>query len=209
MAYTPINWQNGDTITAEKMNKMDNGWSASSGVVTLINSSVSADTEGVELELSGELSNEIGSEATITWQSVEYYCTCFDDGGYPAYGSSYGDYTTIPFNIFYNNGAWLVATSTAGTYSLKIEVSSTIVEVSADFNMAVSKTTALPLQLVNGVTTKAEIDQAFGKLILFFIEGGYHFITNYNSATGDMGFVPSSQTVRASVSDGFFVVVVE
>lgn len=26
MIYTPINWQNGDTITAEKMNKMDNGW---------------------------------------------------------------------------------------------------------------------------------------------------------------------------------------
>ena len=26
MAYTPINWQTGDTITAEKMNKMDNGW---------------------------------------------------------------------------------------------------------------------------------------------------------------------------------------
>lgn len=26
MSYTPINWQTGDTITAEKLNKMDNGW---------------------------------------------------------------------------------------------------------------------------------------------------------------------------------------
>ena len=31
MSYTPTNWQTGDVITAEKLNKLENGVSSASG----------------------------------------------------------------------------------------------------------------------------------------------------------------------------------
>ena len=31
MGYTPSNWQNGDVITAEKLNKMENGIASAGG----------------------------------------------------------------------------------------------------------------------------------------------------------------------------------
>ena len=35
MAYTPTNWQTGDTITAEKLNKLENGVASGGGITFL------------------------------------------------------------------------------------------------------------------------------------------------------------------------------
>ena len=37
MAYTPTNWQDGDVITAEKMNKLEQGVAEGGGGVLLVN----------------------------------------------------------------------------------------------------------------------------------------------------------------------------
>ena len=45
MSYTPINWQTGDIITAEKMNKMDNGWSVESSSQQLFSETVTTELD--------------------------------------------------------------------------------------------------------------------------------------------------------------------
>ncbi len=180
MSYTPIGWQTGDTITAEKLNKCDNGWSVETTRSTVYNGSVTFSGSDVDLNLTtNDLSNTSGSEATITWNGTEYTCNCFDDSGYMTYGSSYNDYSAYPFSIYLNTDStntWYVATSAVGTYTVKIEAVSTTTEVSNDFQAAVQ--TAQPFQspffeVTIGSTTWQQVYDAMDSGRIPIIHSGF------------------------------------
>lgn len=166
MAYTPINWQTGDTITAEKMNKMDNGWSVETTSTTVFDGSVTtADSgEGIvaSLTLTGDLSRNLGSRATITFNGTAYNVICFDDGGFATYGGSYGDFSTYPFNISYVDSSWSIYTESAGTYAVNIIALTSAIEISDDFQAAVqtAKPGTLPFRVLLGTTTWQEVYDA-------------------------------------------------
>lgn len=88
MSYTPINWQTGDTITAEKLNKMDNGWSVESTqpfsetVTTERESQYAPYATGVFAH--SQLINS--GTITVTFNSVSYICNRIDYAGYIYYG---------------------------------------------------------------------------------------------------------------------------
>lgn len=187
MAYTPIGWQTGDTITAELMNKMDNGWSVETTSTTPFDGSVTTTGEGgyfAALTLTEELSTTVGDTAIITFNGTSYTCTCLDVGC-PAYGAPVGDFSTYPFNLFHD-GVWIIATESAGTYTLKIEAVSETVEVSDDFATASQTAVAdvLPLNIEFGTTTWQEVYDAMetGQIVFVYKNGRTEPVIYANSS---------------------------
>lgn len=88
MAYTPTNWVTGDTVTATKLNKMEQGIANAGGVTPYIvnvtgnSASITADKTYNEVKtafLTGapvffDFSNASG------WSGVYIICGCADDG---------------------------------------------------------------------------------------------------------------------------------
>lgn len=165
MAYTPINWQTGDTITAEKLNRCDNGWDVTSSVSTLFNDSVTTYQDGSDNV--AELNISISAETiTVTYDGVAYSCT--NDGN--MYGAPYEDYSTYPFTL-YNDGVMLC--ETAGTHTVKVEAVTTTVEISDSFAVAVAMGVPL-LRMVQYQTTWQQVYDAMaaGKIAYYFYDNG-------------------------------------
>lgn len=168
MAYTPINWQTGDTITAEKLNRCDNGWSVMSGESTLFNDSVTTYQDGSYNV--AELNISISADTiTVTYDGVAY--SCIDDGG--SYGAPEGDYSTYPFTL-YSSGFMLC--ETAGTHTVKVEAVTTTVEISDSFAVAIATTapTAPLLRIVQQQTTWQQVYDAIaaGKIAYYVYDSG-------------------------------------
>ena len=167
MAYTPINWATGDTITADKLNRCDNGWGVGGGSRTLILEET-VTTEGAGPALAAlAYSSEITVPAiVVTLNGTEYECA------YDAEIFGYGDryFQTYPFVIDQYNGYPELATPEAGTYSLKVETAAAqTIEVSQGFVNAVA------FHATVGTTTFQEIDDALaaGRLVVVSDSGSF------------------------------------
>ena len=178
MAYTPINWQTGDTITAEKLNRCDNGWAVTSSTVTYFDGSVTAPDGSSYVSLSsvtGDFSS--ASEITATLNGVAYNLTGFDDGGFWTFGAPYDDFSTYAFSISFSPDATVpdFMAEEAGTYTLKIEAAATTIETSNNFEAAVNSVIdlgQLPFQCVDGVTSVDDANAAkgSGRLLYFWTQ---------------------------------------
>lgn len=161
MAYTPTNWVCGDTITAEKLNKLENGlaeccsggdvgYSCSEGWVTLTDESVTTAIEGINPAAIGELtySEPITADTIkVIFNGTEYTCDkqIHEELGnvYFYYGTNVIvpiggtiDWTQYPFAIVVTEARNNLSTETAGTYQVKIEAYEKTVETSECFDMA-------------------------------------------------------------------------
>ena len=140
MAYTPINWQTGDTITAEKMNKMDNGWGVQSSQLFSETVTTTIDSEYPEDPAWGDLSYSQFIDAdtlVVTFNGDEYVCSKMDAGGSNAYGglgADGPDFSDIPFAILSGPRSNSIATENGGTYT--ISASAEAVETSTAFGKA-------------------------------------------------------------------------
>ena len=159
MAYTPINWQTGDTITAEKLNRCDNGWGMESTQLFSGSLSVTQDEEPVETSISASAFSS-ATNATVSIDGTEYTCEGFDDGGFWTFGAHYGDFSTYPFSFYAEGESVYFVHQSAGTYL--VGFSAVSYELSDGFNNAVEKaaTTILPLRVKIGVTTWREVSNA-------------------------------------------------
>ena len=158
MAYTPTNWVCGDTITAEKLNKLENGlaeccgggdagYSCSEEWVMLTEESVTtAVIEGDPFAVGNFTYSELITADTIkvTFNGAEYTCDKISapiGNAYGANGELGFDLSEYPFAILSFSDPFGVHnnfyTETAGTYSIKIETLEEIVETSECFNKAV------------------------------------------------------------------------
>lgn len=215
MAYTPINWQTGDTITAAKLNKCDRGWSVESSSTTYINESVTTADRGSFGMGATSYSTAISDATlTITFNGTEYTCARGSMGYGATADSPTPDFTTYPFGLV-PMGPVLLITETAGTYTLKVEASSTTVETSSNFQTAVQScvdVSTLPMECVSGTTTYQDMINAFsaGRLLYFKPYGNnffsYCYITGFSS--GEITFIPtySEITVSFDSNDVFTVV---
>ena len=171
MAYTPINWQTGDTITAEKMNKMDNGWGVETTQLFGETVTTVAGEYGNEAELT-YANPIIADPITVTFDGNEYTCPVVSmsgaEHGYGGVDSSWTyDFSQYPFAIVTNemNGQNTFATHTAGTYT--VAVSAGTVATSDNFDQAVSisaepllSTLPTPYTVTIGTTTLREVFNA-------------------------------------------------
>lgn len=182
MAYTPIGWQTGDTITAEKLNKMDNGWSVGATEKVLFDGTVTTS------ESSGHNTGNISTESAIaadtiivTFNGTRYECPNISGSGGYEYGAVYGevmDFSIFPFNIYAGNDSVEVITENAGTYPLKIEATGKTVDISDDFKEAVAESVgAKILRCIEGTTNITDVQN-------FFNNGGIVYFTAPDTAGG-------------------------
>lgn len=209
MAYTPIGWQTGDTITAEKMNKMDNGWSYSSTSTEICDESVTTADDGHGI-FAGQLSVSSVTADTIvvTYDGNEYTCDN-NDGSYGAnFDESTGqfDWSTYPF-VVYDDG--YVTTQTSGLHTFVIVAEGTpTIETSKEFRSAVGSfvdTSTMPMLCVSGTTTRADMFSAMasGKLLLFIpYLGASCIITSVGDESAT--FIPTNDGIRISFVNGIF-----
>lgn len=162
MAYTPINWQTGDTITAEKLNRCDNGWSVESSVSNIFTETVTTEVDGNgNFAVFNYTDSMITiNPATITFDGVQYSVPLMTHGDRSIYGTSGvsgPDFTTYPFlimsKIFNDTPSTMIYTETAGQHTVSIGVSSTSVEVSNNFKSAVATTTLVVTATTSNVVT--------------------------------------------------------
>lgn len=171
MAYTPINWQTGDTITADKLNRCDNGWAVQE--TQLFSETVT--TSGEEGLYEGQLAYSYAIDAdtiTVIYDSTEYTCPSIGEGEYGApYNDSIPDFSEFPFNLYTrSNEAAYIITQTAGEHT--VAVSTSTVQTSSDFDEAASAALGGAFYLVtSGVTTWQEIADAIraGKVVYRYL----------------------------------------
>ena len=167
MAYTPINWQTGDTITAQKLNRCDNGWGVGGGSRTLILEETVTTEGGGPAFAALAYSTEFTFPAiVVTLNGTEYECA------YDAELFGYGDidFQAYPFVIDSYNGWNELVTAEEGTYSLKVETAAAqTIEVSQGFVNAVA------FHATVGTTTFQEIDDALaaGRLVVISDSGSF------------------------------------
>ena len=172
MAYTPINWQTGDTITAAKLNKMDNGWGFENTQLfsETVTTAEQSGMYGATLAYSGTINADT---ITVTFDGTEYICSRIDAFGgyyYGGFSESGPDFTNYPFVI----GSSAIATNNlctqaAGTYIVSVTVSE--VQTSDNFKAAVLSSAPQLPQIVyveNGITTWQEVADAIsgGKVVV-------------------------------------------
>lgn len=210
MTYTPINWQNGDTITAEKLNKMDNGWSVTSSSGTLLFS------ETVVTENDGDFNFGVLSYSeevpdgtlTVTFDGTDYTCTCSG----AKFGSTDESFEDYPFYVFYSGvqNSNAIETATEGTHTIAVSTGGgSSVEFSSDFQTAVTSAASAmkPLLCVSGTTTYHEMSAAMAAgRVLFFKPYNDNtalcYVTGISSVS--VGFVPEIASLTASFVDGVF-----
>ena len=135
MSYTPINWQNGDIITAEKLNKMDRGWDTS--YTTLFTETVTTVADGGfnSEYLTYAFAENPPETLTITFDGTDYECQKTEPG-YGEFDQDGPDFTNYPFFLMIVvNGYCRLFTETAGTYTISAKTSSVV--CSDEFEKAV------------------------------------------------------------------------
>lgn len=163
MSYETHTWESGETITAEKLNHIEDGiaeccsggdvgYECTSEWVTLTDESVTtvADEDSYEGNLA--YSTPITADTIkVTFDSVEYIC---NRRSTPNNNCEYGalwddatesyDFSEFPFKVNSLSRGNLLVTETAGTYSVKIEAVEESVETSDCFKKAVKSVVNIP-----------------------------------------------------------------
>lgn len=173
MAYTPVNWQTGDTITADRLNRMDRGWSVDS--TQLFSETVTTADDGGVYSATLAFSQAITANSiTVTYDGTEYTCPSIGAGEYgaPFNGSSF-DFSEFPFNLYTSSGnpASFIS-QTAGEHTVAASIAS--IETSSSFDSAV--VLAGVFEVVSGTTTFQEACDAF--------KSGKHVCVVVNSSSG-------------------------
>ena len=204
MSYTPINWQNGDTITAEKMNKMDNGWGVES---TQLFSETVTTVAGAPAP-SGTLNYSEFIDATelpVTVDGVDYVLPSIGNGGFGEAGQQGPSFTHYPVFILSRGESNIVYTESAGTYTISAFAENTA--VSAGFSDAVmsviNQQNIAPLELVEDVTHYNDARAAFNNGQTLFFKYGLDkfFVTSVDFGSEGVKFIPESTSFTAGFSD--------
>lgn len=186
MAYTPTNWQCGDVVTAEALNKIEQGIASASGdcdcgyectETRTVLTEESVTTERVEEGNQGQLtySQQINADTIkVTFNGTQYECPMVDMGdnayAYGGVGQGGPDFSQYPFVVTSSAYGNEIYTETAGTYSVKIETVGSSVETSDCFKKAVR--TALPSPLILDINDNdSTLDKTFGEIKDAYLSG--------------------------------------
>lgn len=139
MAYTPVNWQTGDTITAERLNRMDRGWDVETTelfnetVTTAVDPEYPEEPAYAQLAYSGFISAD---SLIVTFDGTEYTCPSIDSGAYgaPFIDGAY-DFSVYPFSLSIGGGHAEVSTQTAGEHTIAARTAPAL-QTSTDFDTA-------------------------------------------------------------------------
>lgn len=183
MSYKTHTWESGETITAEKLNHMEDGieeccsekgYECTETTTLLTEESVTAVQDGDWAYGDLSYSQLINTDTIcVTFNDTVYECERILINGNNTYGAPWDsateiyDWSEYPFSITSIEGYNGLNTETAGTYSIKIEAVELSVETTPCFRKAVESisgaTQPLIVNDVGGVLDKTatEISDAF------------------------------------------------
>lgn len=176
MSYEKQTWVCGETITADKLNHIEEGienccGSADLGYecdeewVTLTEEAVTTAQDGDTVDGQLSYSETITADTIkVTFNGTEYICekTELDNGS--AYGASYDDsldsmdWSDYPFSIFSGKGVSFLETETAGTYNIKIETYEDVITTTPCFDKARGYSCSSGTTILTSETIDAVLD---------------------------------------------------
>lgn len=187
MSYTPTAWQTGDVVTAEKLNKLENGVTSAqvyteSETVRFSGSVTTEAKEGFNVATINCDLSDLPEQITVVFDGTEYTVskTGFGNGyfAYGDFGETGPDFSEYPFVA----AALQESTTTSlyieneGTHQMVIKVATkTVNQELAD---VISNVVPI-MRLIHNKTLSADAVEAFndGKL-LYFVGGGMtHIVT--------------------------------
>lgn len=129
MAYTPTEWKNGDVITAEKLNKLEEGVQEANGekFVTVFDGSITTASSGNLAMGSFIPTTSIeGDSVLVTFENVTYELPKV----VLSFGTGYGEFdnsnnpilTNYPCAIGISSGTYYFFTLEANTYEVEIKI---------------------------------------------------------------------------------------
>lgn len=190
MAYTPINWQTGDTITAEKLNRCDNGWGVESTQLFSETVTTADDGEGFNVGTLAYASTIDADTLAVTFDGTDYECNRIDAFGSHFYGgfNNGPDFTEYPFFIDVEPEGNMLYTQTAGTHTVTAVTLATV--TSTAFNNAVITSMGnglFPMECIPNVTTYDEMLSAkeARRLLYFYAGSTMHIITYFLEAESE------------------------
>lgn len=226
MAYTPINWQTGDTITAEKLNRCDNGWSVareqyfSETVTTVYNGDFNL-SMGV-LEYTGALNADVivfeFEGTTYSVPGVQMDEITYMYGTFTEFGPDFSEFPFLIQSSLYDTSypdegyENMVVTENPGSYAMSATNASDTVEVSQNFAAAVNAAAPPPMRCVSGVTTMDEMDAArtAGRMMYTYYGGVCYFVHSFvltPDSTRAVRVIPDDTYINAGFDyDGVFAI---
>lgn len=195
-----------ETVTTTPCFDKARGYECKEETTLLTDESVTTVTDGRFARSTLAYSTPIDANTIkVTFNGTEYVCDSHEDKGILAYGAPMGDFSEYPFSLASVEGANMLITENAGTYRVKIEALEETIETSECFKKAVeSVMPAIPtpsvLQLIPGVTTEAEVEQANANGTLMYVQNGvnpssrmYAFVQSYFN--GGFSTIPDQNTL--------------
>lgn len=171
MTYTPINWQTGDVITANKMNKMDNGWG--SQIKTVVNETFTAENGESYYQTELVYNKTIDAPViTVVFDNEEYTCELSIENGTNFYGAEFSgetpDFSVYPFTLIsppgYSN---VVLTETGGSHTIVVKYPS--IETSSNFNKAIEVGSPLKKIILSEYTWQEVHDLVEAGNIVYYV----------------------------------------
>lgn len=211
MTYTPTEWQNGDVITAEKLNKLEEGVKDSAGYeCTKEMKTAFDDTVETSIFWNGgmrslELTFLNGFDFTaptidVIFNEIEYKnVELHDFYGSKYYGEPYqggfGDFSNYPFCIIKDsNYGRVIVTKLSDTYNIKINYMKSIISTTESFEDAVKKSNPPLMYIIDG-PNESIIE---GHISNNSANGLYSHVEGSNiTASGDMSHAEGTNTTAS------------
>lgn len=174
MAYEKQNWVCGDTLTADKLNHMEDGianaseggFSCTEAYTLLTDETVTTEAEGDENVGTLSYTSQITADTLrVTFNDTVYDCPKQTAQGATLYGgwsNGMPDFSVFPFTIGSTAQDNRILTSTAGTYTVKLEEDNSTVTTTKCFQKAV----------------KSVVDADSNRVIVTVIGNSYGSITD-------------------------------
>lgn len=205
MAYNPTTWNTGDTITAEKLNHMENGITSAqvyteSETVRFSGEVTAEGNEGIYGALINCNLSDVPEQITVVFDGTEYTVSKVEINGnsvYGGFGETDPDFSEYPFTIMTQQGMPLsrLFTETASTHQVEIvTLTKTVKEDLADL---------IPvMQLISGVTNSADALAAFnaGKLLYFYHLNKCYMVADIDTSAEEFNFIPENNSIICSYS---------
>lgn len=201
MAYEKQTWVNGDVITAEKLNHMEDGIAEGGGCdcgfecteteTALFNETVTVvEYNGMYTAQLDYVASEPIMELTITFDGTHYVCQGINAGGQIVFGgvdpiTQSFDFTNYPFAVLLGADKSILFTNTDGTHTIAASVSEISTETTECFKAAVnSAVSPLVVHRFNGF-----LDKTWREISNALMGRGAVIATQIN-AEGDYTVVP-------------------
>lgn len=199
MSYEKQTWETGDIITAEKLNKLDPGYSVettTNDVIVFNNNVTTTNSYGISFATIALSELLTADTIKVTFNSTEYIVQKVSMSGsqycYGEFTASGPLFTTYPFCITIDpndseNNPPNIYTESAGTYSVKIEqsIEVTTAETSNEFNLAVESVIPPVMYIKQSYISNVgyQLDKTHNEISNHILSGGIAFIMTVDTIT--------------------------